>query len=369
LTVYNGDLIAAGKFTMAGDVGASCISRWDGSSWHPLGSGPNTPTIRVLMVWNDLLIAGGDFAEMDGIPALHIAAWDGESWSPLGSGLSAGTVFTLTTYLGDLIAGGNFGNAGGVSAQNISRWDGTIWSPLGDGLDDSVLDLVADGADLFACGVFHFSHAIPVYHVAKYNSLTWPRWRSIGFGFTGWEQSVNGMALFNGDLIVGGYFHHAGGVGASNIARWDRRDWHPMGSGVSLAVSAIATYGSDLYVGGDIHRAGQESSYNIARWVEQPSAVPDSHLIDRSLLHVSNPYRPNSEILLGPITAREVDVSIYDIQGRLIRRLLDAVGADGVHSIRWDGRSDAGLSVSPGVYFLRARIDGIGIVRSVVLIR
>ena len=35
----DGSLYAGGKFTTAGGVTANHIARWDGSDWHPLGSG------------------------------------------------------------------------------------------------------------------------------------------------------------------------------------------------------------------------------------------------------------------------------------------------------------------------------------------
>ncbi|MFC1572138.1 hypothetical protein ACFL6M_00920, partial [Candidatus Eisenbacteria bacterium] len=39
LTVYDGDLIAGGFFTRAGAWTVNNIARWDGTEWHPLGSG------------------------------------------------------------------------------------------------------------------------------------------------------------------------------------------------------------------------------------------------------------------------------------------------------------------------------------------
>jgi hypothetical protein len=39
LTVFDGDLIAGGIFTEAGDTSASYIARWDGFEWTPLASG------------------------------------------------------------------------------------------------------------------------------------------------------------------------------------------------------------------------------------------------------------------------------------------------------------------------------------------
>src|SRR5512142_563360 len=39
LAVYGGDLVVAGDFEGAGGYRARCVARWDGSSWHALGTG------------------------------------------------------------------------------------------------------------------------------------------------------------------------------------------------------------------------------------------------------------------------------------------------------------------------------------------
>src|SRR5689334_10527566 len=61
-TVYNGDLIAAGKFTSIGGVYANRIARWDGIAWHPLGSGVNGK-VWAMIVFNGKLYVGGEFTQ------------------------------------------------------------------------------------------------------------------------------------------------------------------------------------------------------------------------------------------------------------------------------------------------------------------
>jgi flagellar hook capping protein FlgD len=53
---------------------------------------------------------------------------------------------------------------------------------------------------------------------------------------------------------------------------------------------------------------------------------------------------------LGPVR-----IEIYDVQGRLVRRLLDAThGAASVSRLRWDGRDEHGRKLSSGRYWARA---------------
>lgn len=94
-----------------------------------------------------------------------------------------------------------------------------------------------------------------------------------GMGDAGY-RSIFGMAVFDdGDgpaLYAGGQFASAGGVAASNIARWDGSQWSPLGSGVNGAVSCMAVFddgsGPALYVGGSFTSAGGVPVNRIARW-------------------------------------------------------------------------------------------------------
>ena len=91
----DGSLYAGGLFDTAGGVLANGIARWDGAAWHPLGSGmgglaePNDPTVYALAFGPDgSLYAGGKFTEAGGAAANYIARWDGATWHPLGSGMA-----------------------------------------------------------------------------------------------------------------------------------------------------------------------------------------------------------------------------------------------------------------------------------------
>jgi flagellar hook assembly protein FlgD len=46
-------------------------------------------------------------------------------------------------------------------------------------------------------------------------------------------------------------------------------------------------------------------------------------------------------------------LELYDVRGRLVRRLVDGPLPAGVHAAAWDGTNVAGVRVSPGIYFYR----------------
>jgi hypothetical protein len=79
LTVYDGELIAGGYFTTAGSVDANSIARWNGSSWQNLGSGMSLgfgyPGVFALTVYDGELIAGGYFTIAGNSFSAHWARW------------------------------------------------------------------------------------------------------------------------------------------------------------------------------------------------------------------------------------------------------------------------------------------------------
>lgn len=66
-----------------------------------------------------------------------------------------------------------------------------------------------------------------------------------------------------------------------------------------------------------------------------------------------NPGGNRVHIRLTLDRARRVDLDIYDVAGRRVRRLAGGVMQAGPHDLVWDGRHDAGWPVSTGVYLVR----------------
>ena len=61
-------------------------------------------------------------------------------------------------------------------------------------------------------------------------------WFSLGPGVNG---AVNALAVSGTNLYVGGQFTSAGGISASNVAKWDGNTWSALGSGVNGSVGAL----------------------------------------------------------------------------------------------------------------------------------
>jgi hypothetical protein len=205
---------------------------------------------------NPCLYAGGDFTTAGGLTANYIAKWNGGSWSALGSGLNGQVAALALDTSGNLYVGGNFTNADGLSVNYIAKWNGASWSSLGSGMNGQVNALAVDSAgNLFAGGVFTTAGGVAANYIAKWNGTSWS---NLGSGMSG-SGSVGVYSLVtdsSGNLYAGGGFTTAGGMQASNVAKWNGAEWGSLGGGLSTlaggsSVSAMVLDSTgNLYAGG-----------------------------------------------------------------------------------------------------------------------
>jgi serine protease AprX len=66
---------------------------------------------------------------------------------------------------------------------------------------------------------------------------------------------------------------------------------------------------------------------------------------------------------------RHVALAIYDVSGRLVRRLVEGPRSPGQYSAAWDGLDDRGIAVASGVYYYTLSVDGSRAGRKIVLVR
>lgn len=245
-------LYVGGRFTVAGTIESRGIARWDGSAWSTVGDGPPDNDVDCLVSFeseaHQYLYAGGSFTSIGGVPAAHIARWDGSSWSPLGDGLD-GPVYAIAEFDDGsgpaLYAAGWFTQAGGQPASAIARWDGSQWTDVGGGVTAPVhpqiydLKVFDDGAGpaLYAAGSFTSAGSTTTEGIAKWDGT---EWLPLETGLTGAGARGATLEVFDDGsgeaLYVGGRFDFAGGVQASNIARWDGTAWSPVGPGLNNEV-------------------------------------------------------------------------------------------------------------------------------------
>ncbi len=87
------------------------------------------------------------------------------------------------------------------------------------------------------------------------------------------------------------------------------------------------------------------------------------------LQSLPNPTRGTALIRYSLPTTRPVSLDVYDLGGRLVRRLASGSVTAGAHEARWDGRDAAGRAVAGGVYFYRLASGGDVLTRKLVMVR
>ena len=68
-----------------------------------------------------------------------------------------------------------------------------------------------------------------------------------------------------------------------------------------------------------------------------------------------NPFNPGTRIRYQLPAAAAVELIVFDITGREIRRLVEAANSPGVFEVEWDGRNQTGIPVAGGIYLCRLK--------------
>ena len=287
LTSVDGVIYLGGKFTRAGSHHARYVVRWDGNEWLPLGgAGSNGVNYSVYALapdeWGRVYV-GGAFSATSSDSASRIALWDRERWVALDSGLGGGIwiypaiVFALAKGEDGVYAGGSFTTFGNKSANCIVKRVNDTWQPLVDGpglgINDKVITIAAGRTgEIYAGGGFTAVGEIAANNIAMWDGKYW---HALGSGIGKRFANIDPVSVIkideSGHVYVGGTFVSAGGVAANNIAMWDGNKWHSIGegknNGLNDAVYAMA-FGphGELYVGGEFTMAGGVPANYVAVW-------------------------------------------------------------------------------------------------------
>ena len=83
-----------------------------------------------------------------------------------------------------------------------------------------------------------------------------------------------------------------------------------------------------------------------------------------------NPFNLATRINYELPEITHINLSIYDVTGRLIRILVNEEQGTGYHSVIWDGRNKNGTVVANGVYFYKlTTVDGYSETNRMILLK
>lgn len=158
---------------------------------------------------------------------------------------------------------------------------------------------------------------------------------------------------------------------ADGALQWDLH-WGAAFGGNDWAQDVAITPGGDVVVFGLGWNGLPTYSDATTIFYDQPgpSAVaPSSPATGQSVRALVNPFSGSTRIRYALGRDSSFTLTVFDVRGRLVRRLQDGVAASGPHEIGWDGRDDGGRELPSGVYLLRletargASTQRVGLVR------
>jgi len=104
-------------------------------------------------------------------------------------------------------------------------------------------------------------------------------------------------------------------------------------------------------------------------WLPRVTAVDESApLAFRLGDNHPEPFGPATTIRFTLEHGAVSDLTVFDVSGRLVRRLASGWLEAGPHALRWNGTDETGRRMSPGVYFYRLTSGGFAGTRQMVML-
>ena len=82
-----------------------------------------------------------------------------------------------------------------------------------------------------------------------------------------------------------------------------------------------------------------------------------------------NPFNNETKITFSVDKAAFISIKIYNIQGQLIKTLVEENKSAGNYQINWDGRDEDGKDAVSGIYFVQMKANEIKLIQKVTLLR
>ncbi len=198
----------------------------------------------------------------------------------LDSGLNGkfGTSFVtaMGVFKNNLYISGGFKSINNTNIGGTARWNGSSWDSVGcpSGIKGN-LRVIKEYKDELACGgnmqdvcdIINETGAGDLL-IVNWNDSSWraiARWVGSPSNF----GTIYCMAVYNGELYVGGTIMFIGGKYASGIARWDGSQWRSVRAGITGGwrdVRSMAVYNDELYIGGNFTGVDSQLCLGVAKW-------------------------------------------------------------------------------------------------------
>lgn len=240
---YNNDYVFGGTIYDWDQTDPAYVVRWDGSALDSIGHLRIGGANNVLQWGNDLIITtsfGNDI--INGVPVSSIARWDGVNWYDLNLGAFNSRVSSAFIYRNQLYA---YGSSAADSLPYLHKFTGNSWLTVGQSLNLNIESFCVFNDEIYAGRFTNGNDLLGA--VLKLDTLT-NTWISPGGGVQrNGYAAVSGMAVMGGKLYVSGLFEFAGGVPVEGVCTWDGTQWCSLGNSLTHPPNTCAALDSTVF--------------------------------------------------------------------------------------------------------------------------
>jgi len=151
-------------------------------------------------------------------------------------------------------------------------------------------------------------------------------------------------------------------VNATLPEGWDMK-WNVVGNELRIAAAGITPLSSGDIAAIMVHLKDKESRLSFSSdamlnenaqslGAVEVRAIPTVFALEQNF---PNPFNPSTTIRYQIPNDNHVNLVIYNVQGQRIRTLVSSEQKAGYYQIVWDGRNEAGQTVSSGLYLYRVQ--------------
>ena len=131
--------------------------------------------------------------------------------------------------------------------------------------------------------------------------------------------------------------------------------------------SGITNIFTDVAVN-NFYKAKEDEQIQIITSVEEEKSeinLNDFHIFQ----NYPNPFNPSTTIRFSLNHKAFVSLKIYNVNGELIKTLVEDNKDTGTHSTVWDGQNEVGIMQSSGVYFYKLASEGFSRINKMILVK
>ena len=208
------------------------------------------------------------------------------------------------------------------------------------------------------------------YHAIRWYNGVWEDLGTLGGNAWAWDVSADGSRIVGSAYDANGQqsaFLWENGVMSDlnviydSLLSWNSRLWtanaiSPDGRFIVGAGKRTGATNMEAFILDTQGITGIERSQSIPKVIQLYQNYP-------------NPFNPKTNIQYLLSSNQNVVLSVYDLNGREIKNLVNESQPAGTYTVQWDGTNHSGQQVSSGVYLYRLRAGDNIAVRKMLLVR